>query len=81
MCGSLIDGLLDQGVLEGSMIEVVGESSAGKSQLCMLFAATTALRGEGVVYIDTAAAFSPVRVAGLCRAMQVRMSHRLPVHL
>lgn len=53
------------------MAEVVGESSTGKSQLCMLFAATTALRGEGVVYVDTAAAFSPVRVLGLCRALKV----------
>ncbi|MEW5317307.1 MAG: hypothetical protein WDW38_008617 [Sanguina aurantia] len=67
---SLIDGLLDQGVMEGTIAEVVGESSTGKSQLCMLFAATTALRGEGVVYLDTAAAFSPVRVLGLCRALK-----------
>lgn len=47
----------------GQLIEFCGTPASGKTQLCLTMAATTALRRERVVYIDTAKAFSATRVS------------------
>eukprot|EP00798_Chlamydomonas_sp_ICE-L_P008020 gene8020-1250_t len=60
-CDSL-DILLGGGLREGHYTEVVGESSTGKSQLCMQVAVTAALRDEDVIYLDLK------RAAQLCQA-------------
>lgn len=58
-----IDDMLQGGLREGQILELYGESSSGKTQLCMLATAQTALRGEKVVYIDTSNSFSGRRIA------------------
>eukprot|EP00884_Botryococcus_braunii_P017193 jgi/Botrbrau1/4157/Bobra.0192s0025.1 len=62
-----VDELLHGGMREGQHLELVGQAGAGKTQLCLLAAMTTAVRGEGVVYIDTCASFSARRMALLFR--------------
>ncbi|KAK9815174.1 hypothetical protein WJX73_009728 [Symbiochloris irregularis] len=56
-CSSL-DSLLHGGYREGHVTELWGPPASGKTQLCMLAAAVTATRGEGVVYMDTTASCS-----------------------
>ncbi|KAK9817811.1 hypothetical protein WJX72_002565 [[Myrmecia] bisecta] len=63
-CTSL-DGLLRGGLREGTMTELVGESASGKTQLCIMAAVATAMRGEHVVYLDTSASFTARRAAAM----------------
>lgn len=89
-------------MLEGCVLEVTGESSAGaqrwgcpqrgaalchltactqrllpactragKTQLCHMAAATTALGGRAVAYVDTTNSFSAPRLAQMLVGMQV----------
>lgn len=65
-----LDTLLGNGLREGCVVEFAGESSAGKTQVCHMAAAATALRAEGVVYVDTTNAMSPARLLQAAEAMQ-----------
>jgi len=65
-----IDELFSLGLREGMVFEVVGETSAGKTQICLAAAAVRALHGERVLYVDTTNGFSAARVARLCRVQR-----------
>ncbi|KAB2606830.1 DNA repair protein RAD51-like protein 4 [Pyrus ussuriensis x Pyrus communis] len=58
-----IDLLLRGGLREGHVTELVGPSSSGKTQVCLLSAANVATKHMGtVVYLDTGNSFSPERI-------------------
>ncbi|KAM4095542.1 hypothetical protein ACJW30_08G037000 [Castanea mollissima] len=58
-----IDLLLHGGLREGQLTELVGPSSSGKTQVCLLAASNVAKKHIGsVVYLDTGNSFSPQRV-------------------
>jgi RAD51-like protein 3 len=67
-CAS-VDALLQGGAREGQLLELFGDTAAGKSQLCLMAAAATAARGERVLYVDTSGAAAPARLAAMLRAM------------
>ena len=54
--------MLGGGLREGTVVEVAGETTSGKTQLCLSAAATTAFRNEAVLYFDTTGSFAPDRV-------------------
>ncbi|RDX95835.1 DNA repair protein RAD51-like 4 [Mucuna pruriens] len=58
-----IDVLLGGGLREGQLTELVGSSSSGKTQACLLSASTVAKRKSSVIYLDTGNSFSPQRIA------------------
>ncbi|XP_034220956.1 DNA repair protein RAD51 homolog 4-like isoform X2 [Prunus dulcis] len=59
-----IDLLLGGGLREGQLTELVGPSSCGKTQVCLLAASNVATKHMGnVVYLDTGNSFSPQRIA------------------
>ncbi|KAL2328707.1 hypothetical protein Fmac_022134 [Flemingia macrophylla] len=58
-----IDALLGGGLHEGQLTELVGPSSSGKTQACLLFASTAAKHNSLVIYLDTGNSFSPQRIA------------------
>ncbi|XP_027345090.1 DNA repair protein RAD51 homolog 4 isoform X3 [Abrus precatorius] len=58
-----IDALLGGGLREGQLTELVGPSSSGKTQACLLSASTVAKHGSSVIYLDTGNSFSPQRIA------------------
>ncbi|KAK7312501.1 hypothetical protein VNO77_36404 [Canavalia gladiata] len=58
-----IDALLEGGLREGQLTELVGPSSSGKTQACLLSASTVAKHGSSVIYLDTGNSFSPQRIA------------------
>ncbi|KAF3974039.1 hypothetical protein CMV_002579 [Castanea mollissima] len=58
-----IDLLLHGGLRVGQLTELVGPSSSGKTQVCLLAASNVAKKHIGsVVYLDTGNSFSPQRV-------------------
>lgn len=58
-----IDLLLQGGLRMGQLTELVGPSSSGKTQVCLLAASNVAKKYMGsVVYLDTGNSFSPQRV-------------------
>ncbi|KFK32439.1 hypothetical protein AALP_AA6G241700 [Arabis alpina] len=58
------DSLLQNGLREGQLTELVGPSSSGKTQFCMQAAASVAEKHVGgVLYIDTGNSFSARRIA------------------
>ncbi|XP_028944274.1 DNA repair protein RAD51 homolog 4 isoform X6 [Malus domestica] len=58
-----IDLLLGGGLREGQVTELVGPSTSGKTQVCLLSAANVATKHMGtVVYLDTGNSFSPERI-------------------
>ncbi|CAK9196639.1 unnamed protein product [Sphagnum troendelagicum] len=62
-CDSL-DAILEGGLREGTLTELVGASATGKTQLCMQVAASVAYKCRALVaYIDTCHSFSSIRVA------------------
>ncbi|GIL42978.1 hypothetical protein Vafri_790 [Volvox africanus] len=65
---SAIDMLLGGGLREGTLVEIAGETSSGKTQLCLSATATTAYRGEAVMYMDTTGSFAPERVVQMAEA-------------
>ncbi|GFR41030.1 hypothetical protein Agub_g1463, partial [Astrephomene gubernaculifera] len=69
-----IDCLLGGGLREGTVVEVVGETASGKTQLCLAAAATTAGRGEAVLFVDTTGSFTPERVLRLAEAEAAAMA-------
>ncbi|XP_061337331.1 DNA repair protein RAD51 homolog 4 [Gastrolobium bilobum] len=60
-----IDALLGGGLREGQLTELVGPSSSGKTQACLLSASTVAKHENSVIYLDTGNSFSPQRIAHL----------------
>ncbi|XP_020214808.1 DNA repair protein RAD51 homolog 4 isoform X1 [Cajanus cajan] len=58
-----IDALLGGGLREGQLTELVGPSSSGKTQACLLSASTVAKHNSSVIYLDTGNSFSPQRIA------------------
>ncbi|KAK7262412.1 hypothetical protein RJT34_29985 [Clitoria ternatea] len=58
-----IDTLLGGGLREGQLTELVGPSSSGKTQACLLSASTVAKHKSSVMYLDTGNSFSPQRIA------------------
>ncbi|KAM7522247.1 hypothetical protein LguiA_012149 [Lonicera macranthoides] len=59
-----IDALLQGGLREGHLTELVGPSSSGKTQVCLQAASSIAKRYSGsVVFVDTGNSLSPKRVA------------------
>jgi len=64
----LLDQALAGGLRRGALTEVVGESSAGKTQFCLQCALTTASQGEKVVYIVTEGCFPQARLDQMVQA-------------
>ncbi|KAL3699946.1 hypothetical protein R1sor_017968 [Riccia sorocarpa] len=65
-----IDKLLEGGIQEGTLTELVGASSTGKTQICMQAAACAAYNQQcSVIYVDTCGAFSSQRVAHMLGGM------------
>ncbi|XP_062171067.1 DNA repair protein RAD51 homolog 4-like [Alnus glutinosa] len=62
-------GIFSGGLREGQLTELVGPSSSGKTQLCLLAAFNVAKEHMcSVVYLDTGNSFSPQRVKHfICR--------------
>uniref|UniRef100_A0A5B7AVY2 RecA family profile 1 domain-containing protein n=1 Tax=Davidia involucrata TaxID=16924 RepID=A0A5B7AVY2_DAVIN len=59
-----IDTLLQGGLREGHLIELVGPSSSGKTQICLQAASNVAKKYMGgVLFLDTGNSFSPKRIA------------------
>ncbi|KAL3530690.1 hypothetical protein ACH5RR_010012 [Cinchona calisaya] len=59
-----IDAFLQGGLREGFLTELVGPSSSGKTQVCLLAASNVAKRRLGkVMFLDTGNSFSPKRIA------------------
>eukprot|EP01018_Ginkgo_biloba_P013513 Gb_29121 [translate_table: standard] len=59
-----MDSLLQGGLLEGTVTELVGPSSSGKTQICLHAASHIAYHCKSMVmYLDTCNSFSPKRVA------------------
>ena len=59
---SRLDDMLGGGISTGEVLEVAGETSIGKTQLCMMVAARLAwISDESIAYIDTANTFCPRR--------------------
>ncbi|XP_059660616.1 DNA repair protein RAD51 homolog 4-like [Cornus florida] len=59
-----IDMLLQGGLCEGHLIEIVGPSSSGKTQVCLQAASNVAKNQMGgVVFLDTGNSFSPKCIA------------------
>jgi len=64
----LIDNLLSGGLRRGEICEVVGESSAGKSQFCLHCTLTVARAGGGVAYLNSEGAFPVNRLQQMASA-------------
>ena len=60
-----LDAALKGGFLCGEVTELVGESSTGKTQLCHAAAASAAMVGARVVWIDATNGFSAKRLRQL----------------
>ncbi|MCO5606816.1 hypothetical protein L7F22_061007 [Adiantum nelumboides] len=56
------DDILSGGFRDGTVTELFGSSSSGKTQICIQTAAYAALCGGVVLYIDTCNSFSPSRL-------------------
>ncbi|KAL0797475.1 hypothetical protein Bca101_052649 [Brassica carinata] len=81
------DSLLQGGLREGQVTELVGPSSSGKTQFCMQAAASVAEKQDGsVFYIDTGNSFSARRIAQfICcnsdaAALRKRVLSRISCH-
>ena len=62
-----IDGLLGGGYRAGTLTELFGRSSSGKTQLAMQAALVAARDGMKSLYIDTEGAFRPERVEEIAK--------------
>ncbi|KAK9123562.1 hypothetical protein Sjap_013164 [Stephania japonica] len=59
-----LDLLLKGGLREGQLTELVGASSCGKTQICLLAASNVTYKHmSSVVFLDTCNSFSPKRIA------------------
>ncbi|XP_019177517.1 PREDICTED: DNA repair protein RAD51 homolog 4 isoform X2 [Ipomoea nil] len=64
-----IDDFLNGGLRDGHLIELVGPSSSGKTQVCFMIASNVARSSGRVVFLDTCNSFSPKRVAEVVSQM------------
>ncbi|KAJ2370567.1 DNA repair protein rhp57 [Coemansia sp. RSA 2610] len=77
-----IDALLGGGIRLGSIVEIVGESAAGKTQLCLQLAIAAQLprsvggAGGDVIYISTEGAFPTQRLAHMAGPFVARVCGR-----
>ncbi|KAK6935932.1 DNA recombination and repair protein Rad51-like, C-terminal [Dillenia turbinata] len=60
-----LDLLLEGGLCQGQLTELVGPSSSGKTQVCLQAASNVAKDIGGVVFIDTGNSVSPKRIVHL----------------
>mmetsp|Transcript_13645 Transcript_13645/g.21798 ORF Transcript_13645/g.21798 Transcript_13645/m.21798 type:complete len:321 (+) Transcript_13645:117-1079(+) len=68
-----LDLLLGGGINTGEVLEVVGSSSIGKTQLCLTVASyLAAVSQDSIIYVDTANTFSPTRVQTLYQAFTTK---------
>jgi len=58
----VLDGLLGGGFREGRIVEVLGRSNSGKTQLAMQSALLASRQGKKVLFVDTEGSFRPERV-------------------
>lgn len=73
-----LDDLLGGGGVPcGQLVEVVGQSSSGKTQICHRLAASASLHGLGVWFIDAKNSFCPRRLLGFLRRQK---KERKPAH-
>ena len=63
-----LDGLLGGGYREGRIVEILGRSSAGKTQLAMQAALCASRKGKKTLFIDTEGSFRPERLEGMAEA-------------
>eukprot|EP00903_Cladosiphon_okamuranus_P012947 g12088.t1 len=63
-----LDCLLCKGLMLHHVVEVVGRSSSGKTQLCLTAAVAAASHGIGVLYLDTANGCNVRRMQQIARA-------------
>lgn len=56
------DVLLQGGLREGHVTELVGPSSSGKTQVCFQVASNVAMKRGNVVFFDSGNSFSPTRI-------------------
>ncbi|XP_044957612.1 DNA repair protein RAD51 homolog 4 isoform X2 [Hordeum vulgare subsp. vulgare] len=69
-----IDTLLGGGLRKGQLTEITGQSSSGKTQVCLYSAAHVAARHMGaVLYLDTSNSFSPSRIACILDELPVSL--------
>ncbi|XP_037463382.1 DNA repair protein RAD51 homolog 4-like isoform X1 [Triticum dicoccoides] len=69
-----IDTLLGGGLRKGQLTEITGQSSSGKTQVCLYSAAHVAARHMGVVlYLDTSNSFSPTRIAHILDELPISL--------
>ncbi|KAF5447026.1 hypothetical protein F2P56_032608 [Juglans regia] len=77
-----IDLLLEGGLRMGQLTELVGASSSGKTQVCLLATSNVAKKHMGgVVYLDTGNSFSPQRVIDFIRQNSDPAIDQLEVNL
>ncbi|MGP8125068.1 MAG: ATPase domain-containing protein [Nitrososphaerales archaeon] len=63
-----LDGLLEGGYREGRVVEFLGRSSTGKTQLAMQAVLCASRRGKKALFIDTEGSFRPERLEGMAEA-------------
>src|SRR5260370_2106300 len=79
---TLVDNLLDGGIVRGRVSEIIGDPSSGKTTLAASFAAFSTMRGEVAAWIDSADSFDPESMAAagvdLTRLLWVSSHRRAP---
>ena len=63
-----LDGLLGGGYREGRLLELLGRSNSGKTQLAMQAALCASREGKRVLFVDTEGSFRPERLEGIAEA-------------
>jgi RecA/RadA recombinase len=63
-----LDALLDGGYREGRVVELLGRSSSGKTQLAMQAVLCAAKAGKMALFVDTEGSFRPERLEGMAEA-------------
>ena len=63
-----LDGLLGGGYREGRVVELLGRSNSGKTQLAMQAALFASKEGRKALFIDTEGSFRPERLEGMAEA-------------
>uniref|UniRef100_R7W0R3 DNA repair RAD51-4-like protein n=1 Tax=Aegilops tauschii TaxID=37682 RepID=R7W0R3_AEGTA len=77
-----IDTLLGGGLRKGQLTEITGQSSSGKTQVCLYSAAHVAARHMGaVLYLDTSNSFSPSRIAHILDELPISLIKEITLKL
>ncbi|KAG8060856.1 hypothetical protein GUJ93_ZPchr0002g26421 [Zizania palustris] len=76
-----IDTLLGGGLRQGQLMEITGQSSSGKTQVCLCSAAHVAASHLGVVvYLDSSNSFSPRHIARMIDEFPISLDNE-PKHV